>query len=253
MEDIKFIIFDLDGVFYKDDHCIKGGKEIIKHLKENDIEFCFLTNNSNHSVEFYKNRLTTCKIFIEEERVVTTGVLLQNYIVKNFPTKSSIYVLGSNFLKNSLYGLFDLNDTNPDIIVLGMDENIKLKDISKVINIISDKTKIIASNPDKLIPKKETFGLECGVLIDIIKDVTGKDIKVVGKPDSFAYSYIIEKFSADKKQILMVGDTYETDIIGAKNFGLKTVWVNTGNKLPTSIRDGNFLRIDSLKELVKFL
>jgi len=253
MEDIKFIIFDLDGVFYKDEHCIEGGKEIVEHIKKNDTEFCFLTNNSNHPLNFYKNRLEACKISVEEDKIVTTGVLLQNYIVKNFSTRSSIYVLGSSFLKNSLYKLFDFDDTNPDIVVLGMDENIKLKDISKVINIISDKTKIIASNPDKLIPKKETFGLECGVLIDIIKDMTGKDIKVVGKPDSFAYSYIIEKFSADKKQTLMVGDTYETDILGAKNFGLKTVWVNTGNKLPTSIRDDNFLRIDSLKELVKFL
>ncbi len=253
MKDIKFIIFDLDGVFYKDDYCIKGGKEIIEYLKENDIEFCFLTNNSNHPVEFYKNRLKTCKISVEEERVVTTGVLLQNYISKNFPAKSSIYVLGSNFLKNRLYELFDFNDKNPDIVVLGMDEDIKLKDISKVINIISDKTKIIASNPDKLIPRKDTFGLECGILIDIIRDITDKDIKVVGKPDSFAYTYIIEKFLVDKKQVLMVGDTYETDILGAKNFGLKTIWVNTGNKLPACIKDDNLLKIDSLKELIKFL
>jgi HAD superfamily hydrolase (TIGR01450 family) len=131
-----------------------------------------------------------------------------------------------------------------------MNENITLSEISQVINLLNDYTQIIAANPDKLIPKQNGFALECGVIIDIIKNITGKNVKIVGKPDSFAYEFVLKKFKLNKEEVLMVGDTYETDILGAVNAGINAAWVNTGNKLPKNIQNNNFLRFDSLYDLI---
>ena len=35
--------------------------------------------------------------------------------------------------------------------------------------------------------------------------------------------------NGNKDDMLFIGDTYETDIVGAHNVGLKTVWINRNN------------------------
>ncbi len=49
------------------------------------------------------------------------------------------------------------------------------------------------------------------------------------KPDSRLFQYMTEKIGADKSQMIMVGDDYENDIIGAYNFGMDQVFYNIKN------------------------
>jgi len=59
----------------------------------------------------------------------------------------------------------------------------------------------------------------------------------------FAYDLVRESFpGVGKKDILMIGDTLTTDILGGNKFGLDTMLVFTGNTLQ---RDAE-LRINSL-------
>ena len=49
----------------------------------------------------------------------------------------------------------------------------------------------------------------------------------------FAWELVKERFpDINKKDILMVGDTLHTDILGGNKFGLDTALVLTGNILP---------------------
>lgn len=45
----------------------------------------------------------------------------------------------------------------------------------------------------------------------------------------YAYELLLEKGDYKKSDILMVGDTLHTDIIGGNKFGIDTVLVMTGN------------------------
>lgn len=48
----------------------------------------------------------------------------------------------------------------------------------------------------------------------------------INKPDPRIFDYAIENTSADKQTSLMIGDTYNTDIVGAQNSGIDQVWYN---------------------------
>jgi 4-nitrophenyl phosphatase len=247
LKDIDFIIFDLDGVFYREDEQIKGTKEIIDYLEEKEIEYCFFTNNSNYKTKRYKEKLLKCNVNTHENKIFTTTKLIEHYLFEN--SANSIYILGSNQLQESLYTIYEKNETNPEYIIIGMDNDIKLKDISKTINLIKDNTKIIAANPDNLIPIKDGFDLECGAIIKIIQSYTKKNIEVIGKPNKFGYETILKKFNKTNLQTLMVGDTYSTDVLGAKNSGINPAWIKTGNALPIDIKKIDFMIFESLIEL----
>lgn len=248
---LKLMIFDLDGVFYRDNNPISGGKEIIEFLDEHHIQYCFLTNNSCFALEVYQKKLLTCNIAVAPEKILTTTTLLLSYI--NEQVIKTIYVLGSDYLKTTFYQNFTKSTCNPDALIVGMDDNITLGDISEAINLIGKDTKIIAANPDKLIPKHDSFALECGVIIDIIEEITGRKVFSVGKPNKYAFDSILKAFGVKKEEALMVGDTYDTDIKGALDSGIKAVWVNTGNALAENISRAEFTCLDSLHELIQHL
>jgi ribonucleotide monophosphatase NagD (HAD superfamily) len=115
--------------------------------------------------------------------------------------------------------------------------------------LIGKDTQIIAANPDKLIPVKDGFELECGVLIDIIEEYTKKMVQVIGKPSPYGFNTILSKFGKENSETLMIGDTFETDILGAKNANISAGWINSGNKLPSDTLDFDFMIFKSLIEL----
>ena len=71
----------------------------------------------------------------------------------------------------------------------------------------------------------------------MVEKILGKKFIRFGKPDAqmflLAYESAIEDVQKIKRnEILMVGDTLYTDIIGGNKFGLDTVLVLSGNTLP---------------------
>jgi len=248
LTDIKLVVFDLDGVIYKDEIPLKGSEEIIKYLKENKIQYCFFTNNSSYEPHIYTDRLLKCGIEVNEDQIITTAKLADLYIQTQ--KYKDIYVLGSEALKKRLYKSYEKNKFTPEAIVIGMDNDISFGDVSKVINMIDSDCEIIATNPDMLIPTSKGFDLECGVIIDIIERFGKKRVKVLGKPNQFGFTTIFEFFQCEPQNSLMIGDTYETDILGALQSKMKAGWIATGNKLPKDLKEKDFYRFENLADIV---
>ena len=56
----------------------------------------------------------------------------------------------------------------------------------------------------------------------------------VAKPNPLIFQHAYEQMGApDKAQVLMVGDTLESDILGGNNFGFDTCWLNHHDKAHT--------------------
>lgn len=47
-----------------------------------------------------------------------------------------------------------------------------------------------------------------------------------GKPNPAIFEYVLEKNALTKEEAIMVGDNLFTDILGANNTGIKSVWIN---------------------------
>mgnify|MGYP006266839849 FL=1 len=69
------------------------------------------------------------------------------------------------------------------------------------------------------------------------------------KPEIFAYA--LEKAKATKQESIMIGDTLEVDILGAKDFGIDQIHVNHLSQQKESLADGSFptYTVFSLKEI----
>ncbi|ETI69119.1 HAD family hydrolase [Neobacillus vireti] len=51
-----------------------------------------------------------------------------------------------------------------------------------------------------------------------------------GKPDPAIFQYALSLMNLENNEVIMVGDNLMTDILGANRAGIKSVWVNRGQK-----------------------
>lgn len=91
-------------------------------------------------------------------------------------------------------------------------------------------------NPPKLVVRQ-------GTLAKFYEELGG-NVFYVGKPSSEAFAYAMHQFNAhdlyDAKDILMVGDTPETDIRGAKYFGMKSALVTQTGIMGDKVQNFGF-------------
>ncbi len=52
----------------------------------------------------------------------------------------------------------------------------------------------------------------------------------VGKPEGAIFIEAMKRFNVNKEECIMTGDSLKTDIAGAKNAGIASVWINRDNK-----------------------
>lgn len=71
-------------------------------------------------------------------------------------------------------------------------------------------------------------GTGTGSLTAAVETASGRKALVVGKPNTYMFDCIVERFGIDPSRTLMVGDRLETDILFGKNCGLSTILTLTG-------------------------
>ena len=81
-----------------------------------------------------------------------------------------------------------------------------------------------ADNDDPLIK----ILLKKGFKFDSI--VTSESVKAY-KPRSIVFEKVLTEISCNKDHVVLVGDSQISDILGAKDFGIKVIWLNRRNEL----------------------
>jgi len=125
-------------------------------------------------------------------------------------------------------------------LVLLDDEGFDWMDgLNKAVNLLRRRPiPAIIANPDGAYPmSKKEVGIAIGGLAYMVEKITGRKFIRFGKPDSQIFMFALENIlpfhpGIHKRDILMVGDTLHTDILGGNKFGLDTALVLTGNILP---------------------
>jgi len=91
-----------------------------------------------------------------------------------------------------------------------------------------------------------------GIAGYFVKIFVSEDVKAP-KPSTAIFEYAIKSSNARKSQSLMVGDDWETDIMGAQKYGIDSAYLNnSGYKGKADIGDQIYLLVN-LYDLIKIL
>ncbi|MEM1324629.1 MAG: TIGR01459 family HAD-type hydrolase [Bacteroidota bacterium] len=245
-EPYKVIFLDSYGVVKNHRGLIVGADQIIAQLRSQGKVVRILTNDASRSPQRQAEKFK--KLGFEDiagDEIITSGMMARQFLedksisgkVAYLGTQASAqYILHANreAISVSQIDLDDSDDIGAFVFLddEGFDWNF---DINTTINLLRRRNiPVIVANSDKLYPvAKNDVAVATGGIAQLVESILNRQFIHFGKPDAqmfiYAFGRIQQVGDFKKTDILMVGDTLHTDILGGNKFGISTALVLTGN------------------------
>ncbi len=253
---IKCFMLDMDGTFYLGNHLLPGALEFIDLLRQHNVPFLFLTNNSSRTQKEYAEKIRRFGLELTEEAIFTSGEATAIYLARRKPG-AKLFVVGTPALEREFeeHG-FDLTDINPDFAVLGFDTTLTYAKLWKLCDLVTAGVPYIATHPDINCPTETGFMPDIGAMMALVAASTGKQPDVIiGKPYPPIVEALTEKLGLPVEALCMIGDRLYTDIALGKT-GLTTILVLSGETQREHLADSTIqpdFVMENLAELVSRL
>lgn len=228
MEQVKGLLIDLDGTLYHGKNMIDGADALIGKLREKNIPYLFVTNNSSRTPEQVAAHLIGMGIPASPEEVCTSSLAAASYIAHESPG-AKVAILGEEGLHQALKDAgLEVTEEQPHYVVQGIDRSFSYSSLSKAVQWIQGGAISVLTNPDLLLPSDTGLTPGAGSLGAAIEAASGVKPVVIGKPSSILMKYATDRLGLSPAETAVVGDNMRTDIAAGANAGCRTVLVMTG-------------------------
>jgi len=222
-------LLDMDGVIYRGDEPVPGAAEFVHSLREREIPFLFLTNNSASGPRDYVVKLEKMGIQVEEEHFYTCGMATMEFLQQQKP-HGTAFVIGEGGLVSALHQAgYGITTKQPDYVIVGEGRTLNFEMAEKAMMMILNGAHLIATNLDVSCPTAAGSRPGCGAIVAMLEAATGRRAYSVGKPSPFMMRAARKRLGLRTAETVMVGDTMETDIRGSLELGFQAILVLTGS------------------------
>src|SRR6266480_1308137 len=235
-------LIDMDGVIYRENHLIPGVPEFIQALIATAAPFLFLTNNSAPTPEDLAVRLKHLGIHgLSARHFYTSALNTAEFLCETDPS-CTVFVIGEGGLLAALHERKIASDAiQPRYVVVG-EGSTTMDRLAKAHECIEKGARLLATNPDNWCPvSSDKTRPGAGATAAFLEASTGRRTYYLGKPNGYmfhrAHRKLAELALGQPEQVVMIGDTMETDIRGAFEAGLQAFLVLSGSTQLENIGD----------------
>ncbi len=240
------ILFDAYGVLKNSAGLLPGALEVLAQLIDAGKSLYVVTNDASRAPDVMARSYLhpTRGELISGARHVTSGLLATEFL-RNKVRSGRVAYLGkpsaAYYVEAAGVAAVPIAqcDADADVRALALldDEGFDWQlDLNRALNLLRRQNiPVVVANADPTYPvDAEKVAIAVGSLGDLMERIVHKRFIRFGKPDALMYAHAYEKArlerpGLDKSQVLMVGDTLDTDVLGGNKFGIDTLLVLSGN------------------------
>lgn len=238
LNDYDVFLFDLWGVIVEGEITYPGVVDRINRIIQ-EKKVYFVSNAPRPDYKLLPRLHGFGLENVTLDMIVSSGDVARRVIdehkISLYGDKIKIFHLGSD-RNNDILDKFDhvmVEDIKKaDLLLLSLyrDEEEDIREFDNLLKFAADRgIMTVCSNPDTTIPKNGSIRYCAGHFAKLV-EAYGGNVIYTGKPHREIYEVIFDKEpDIEKHRILMIGDTFDTDILGAQNSGIHSALVLTGN------------------------
>lgn len=246
------LLLDMDGVIYRGSELIPGADQFVSRLIAEEIPFLFLTNNSQRTRRDMALKLNRMGFPVEDRHIFTCAMATARFLARQKP-HGTAYVIGEGGLLQALHtNGYAIVDHDPDYVVVGEGRTLTMEMMENAVNMVCNGSRLIATNLDPNCPTATGTRPGCGATVAMIEAATGARAFSVGKPSAVMMREAAREIDMHSNDLIMVGDTMETDILGGVQIGFSTILVLSGGTALDDIKQFAYLpdlMLNSIAEL----
>lgn len=228
LRDVQAVAFDLDGTLYFGERPADGAFELLACLRDAGVEYFFFTNNSMKTRAAVAEKLQRIGFGAPLERVYTSSHATAVYASRQ--GWGRVWCLGVEGLRRELEAAGVVCTSGPedvDALVVGLDSEFDYEMPPEGLDALPADRPIVAANLDITYPVEGgELRPGCGAIVRAVEGWTQRRADhVVGKPGTFMLELLAEEWGLDSRRILVVGDTYYSDIAMARAAGAPSMLI----------------------------
>lgn len=232
------VILDVDGVLWIAGAPAEGAIQFLDGLRQAGIPFCFLTNDCSVSKTERLDALTQAGLALRAGQLVTAAEITREWL-KTEAVNTIMYLGAPGTLPDVAKGLHVRNSGPVDAVVVGdLFNHYDRRSLDNAARAVIDGSTLVAMQRNPRWSDGKEWYVDNGFWVAGLEYVTGRQAIVTGKPSRGAYLTAVSRLklmTQDFSRIAFVSDDMTTDLKGAKNVGLNTVYFGSAYTLPSWI------------------
>jgi len=245
-------LIDMDGVIYRGSEPIPGAAEFIGGLQAQGIPYLFLTNNSAFSALDVVVKLRKFEIETTVEHVYSSALATAEFVHKQRPGGTA-FIIGEGGLLSALHDVrYAISRDRPNYVIVGEGRVLNYELVEQAHRLIAGGAQLISTNSDTWCPTDSGPRPGCGAIVSLLESATGRKAYHIGKPNPFMMRSARKRLGLRTSEVIMIGDTLDTDIRGAAEMDYRSILVLTGSSTRESLHDYPFSPtrvVESIAEL----
>jgi 4-nitrophenyl phosphatase len=228
-KNISCLIFDMDGVLWKDFEPIGDILWVFKTLQQMNLKMAFATNNSSRTRLQYHQKLQDLGIQVNPLQIYTSSIAMASLLKNEYPHGGPLFIIGEDGLRQPLQeNGFYYQENDVLGVVCGLDRQFSFDKLTKATYLIRAGAKFYGTNPDRTFPTPAGIGPGAGAILCAIEAATDTKPILAGKPSANMITAILRDQNVSPDQTIMIGDRLETDILAGHAAGCKTALMLSG-------------------------
>jgi 4-nitrophenyl phosphatase len=230
LSDISSLLIDMDGVLYRGDNPMPRLQEFMSFLHQNSIAFMMVTNNSTLTPQQYADKLGGMGVEITPAEVLTSGQAAARFLARDYAPGTRVHVFGQDSLRQAVEEEgFVVADEDVAVVVASMDRAVTYEKLERASRLIRSGAHFVATNLDPTTPGEQGLRPGTGSLIAALATASEARPVAVGKPEPAMFELALEAMGARATTTAMLGDCVDTDLVGGRRAGCRTIGVLSGS------------------------
>ena len=250
-------LLDCDGTTYLSERAYPGALEFVQTLKALGRRYLWVSNNTSRDAEGYAQKLQRLGFGASAEDVYTSGRSAIDYMLARKP-RPRIFALAMPAYEAELVRagcVLTSRDGDPealDWVLASVDLAFDYGKLRRACDLVAAGVPLLATHADRVWLTAEGILPDCGAILAFIREATGAEAKVVGKPYPEMVRGALTKAGVAAERAAMIGDRLYTDIRMAKDAGMLAILTLTGETTRADLQDSALqpdLVVNDLAEL----
>jgi 4-nitrophenyl phosphatase len=231
---LKAVLIDLDGVVYTGREPIPGAAGFLADARRRGLKFLLVTNNSTTSPELVAERLKGMQIEVAPDEILTSAQAAVGYVKQHAQPGATVRIVGEAGLRQAAedegFRVVDDGEAASEWVIAGLDRAFTYEKLAGATRAILDGAHFVATNADALLPVEGGQVVPgAGTMIAAIQTATAVQPVIVGKPEPGLFEHGLRRLgNLQPHEVAMIGDRLDTDVVGGRRAGLRTILVLTG-------------------------
>jgi glycerol 3-phosphatase-2 len=245
---VRGVVCDLDGVVYRGHAAVPHAVDALERVRAAGRGVVYATNNAARTPEEVAKQLAGLGLTLTSGDVVTSSQAGAATLAELVPAGSEVLAVGGEGVAEALrgVGLVPLRtlavaaragrgDGQPPVsdrglpgVLQGYGPEVGWADLAEAAYAVQSGAVWVATNVDATLPTARGMAPGNGTLVDAVRQATGKQPVVVGKPHTPLYDLSARVLGTLPQETLAIGDRLDTDIAGARAAGMPSLLVLTG-------------------------